>query len=97
MTMAADNPNLAAWMSLPEPHDVWAGTDYFGGPFPVGRGQRRPQMGWCCSGCGRGYSPLVRECTHCPEKAEAPGRQYPAGVSTRYVPGTPLGGDEDDD
>ncbi|HUY52115.1 MAG TPA: hypothetical protein VMV92_41505 [Streptosporangiaceae bacterium] len=50
----------------------WPGfaESWFGGPYPVGQGQRRPILGWQCSGCGRGYAPHVRECAHCGPKTE---------------------------
>ena len=39
---------------------------WLGGEFPAGRGlPADPQPGWCCPGCGRGYSPKVFQCYHC--------------------------------
>lgn len=34
--------------------------------YPAGRGQDKPLRGWTC-GCGRGFSPAIRECPYCPE------------------------------
>ncbi len=50
--------------------------------YPTGRGQHEPVRGWVCSGCGRGYAPVVRECAHCPETA-------PAFIAKADVPDDP--------
>lgn len=51
----------------PEPFAWWM-TEY-----PVGRGQQQSVSGWTCPGCGHGYSPMVRECAHCPATTVATG------------------------
>ena len=65
--------------SWPEFAETWLGESF---TFPTGRGQEKPLRGWVCSGCGRGYAPAVRECTHCPET-------QPAFIAKADVPDDP--------
>jgi hypothetical protein len=53
--------------TLPPGFPDFAQTWYGDTVYPTGRGQERPLRGWVCSGCGHGFGPAVRECTHCPE------------------------------
>ena len=86
--MAADNPNLTTWhqfapvkhAGMPDFAEAWFGTTM----YPTGRGTERPLRGWTCSGCGHGYSPFVRECSHCPEPREA--RSPEAGAACTCCP-----------
>lgn len=71
----------------PQPFDVWG----VAGEYPAGRGQAR--TGWCCAGCGRGFSPAMRECPYCPQTPPH-GSHSPAGVSTCMGPGDPITDDE---
>jgi len=62
-------PRPGSWTIAPRDLPTFA-ERWFAGDYPSGRGQQRPVMGWCCSGCGRGYAPHVRECAHCGPKTE---------------------------
>jgi hypothetical protein len=62
--VAVSEPSYLPPPSFPDFALTWLGDSF---TFPTARGQQRPVTGWTCPGCGHGYSPAVRECTHCPE------------------------------
>ena len=64
-------PPEYASTSIPFGWPDFAGTWFGDTTYPAGRGQVRPLRGWVCSGCGHGFGPAVRECTHCPEQMPA--------------------------
>jgi hypothetical protein len=60
----AETTALGSGLGWPSFAERW-----LGGEYPTGRGQSaEPERGWTC-GCGRGYSPRVMQCYHCPEPA----------------------------
>ncbi len=61
----------AAWewvqTAWPDPHGFWLG----GSEYPTGRGlPDKPENGWLCPGCQRGYSPKVYQCSRCGPQAK---------------------------